>query len=289
MSDPANAYVMPGTSYFDMVPAAGGKPYRIFLSVPDEAPPPQGWPLLVTTDGNAMFPFAVASLGTQAPYPSATNTGFGVIAAIGYPGEAYYDGMRRSWDLSPPPGTSYPPYVEGGPPILTGGADGLLRFIEAELLPKLAEIATINPARRTLFGHSFGGLFTLYALFNRPDLFRTWIAASPTIHWEEQVLLKSEAARRKASGAGTFVHFSAGEYEGDRLAPFQEKNEDAARRRESKKTEQTELLARQMAARLDGSDDGIKTEFELFAGETHMSVLPSIVNRAVGIAFALRR
>ncbi|NEH53781.1 alpha/beta hydrolase, partial [Rhizobium leguminosarum] len=80
----------------------------------------------------------------------------------------------------------------------------------------------------------------------------------------------------------------AGEYEGDELAPFQYRNEDAPARLEKRKTERTVLLAREMAERLNGTADGLRTEFELYAGETHMSVLAAAVNRAVGVAFAVQ-
>lgn len=284
----ASPYFMPGTSVFDLVPARGGEPYRIFLSIPKGEPPAEGWPLLVLTDGNATFPFAAASLVTQAFYPTGTNVGWGVIAAIGYPTDQPYDALRRSWDLGPPPVKTYPPFFEGGPPVRIGGTGELLDMIEGELLPQLAGMTALDPARRTLFGHSFGGLFTLYALFERPGLFANWVAASPAIYWEGSEILNNEAGRKPLPGPA-YAHLSAGEYEGDELAPFQTLNDDAAKRLEKKKLEQTVRLAREMTERLDGTADGLRAEFEIYPGETHMSVLGAAVNRAVGIAFAVRR
>jgi predicted alpha/beta superfamily hydrolase len=287
--DRTSAYSIPGTCFVDLAPAAGGAPYRIFLSIPAEPAPVGGWPLLILTDGNATFPFAVASLVTQAPYPAGTNVGWGVIAAIGYPSDAPYDALRRSWDLGPPPVKSYPPFFEGGPPVVIGGTGELLDFIENELLSRIAEMTALDASRRTLFGHSFGGLFTLYALFERPGLFANWIAASPSIYWEGHEILKNEARRREAPGNAPFLHLSAGEYEGDQLAPFQYRNQDATARLEKRQLEQTVLLAREMAQRLDRSDDGLRAQFELYAGETHMSVLAAAINRAISIAFAVGR
>ncbi len=289
MTDRNNAYFMPGTSVFDLSSSAGGAPYRIFLSIPAGPPPAEGWPLLVLSDGNATFPFAANSLAVQAPYPTSTNIGWGVIAAIGYPSDEAYDGLRRSWDLAPPPGRSYPPFTADGPEVRTGGADRFLEFIEADLLPEIARRIAIDPNKRTLFGHSFGGLFTLFALFERPGLFANWVAASPTIYWEDAILLEREAGRRPAPGNMPFLHLSAGEYEGDDLAPFQHQNEDAATRLEKKKHERTVSLAREMAERLNGTPDGLRTEFEIFPRETHMSVLAAAVNRAINVAFAIRR
>lgn len=285
MTTTENRYAFPGTLYLDLEPLEGGAPYRIFVFIPAGEPPAEGWPLLVTTDGNATFPFAFASLVTQAPYPTGTNVGWGVIAAIGYPTDEPYDALRRAWDLGPPPIKSYPPYFEGGPPVRIGGTGEFLDFIELRLLAKLNELAPINPARRSLFGHSFGGLFTLFALFERPDLFANWIAASPAIYWENLEILNNEAGRKRAGENIPFLHLSAGEYEGDMLAPFQYRNADAATRLEKRKTEQTIALARQMAERFAAPEAGIRTQFEVFEGQTHMSVIGAAVNRAVSIAF----
>jgi predicted alpha/beta superfamily hydrolase len=210
-----------------------------------------------------------------------------MIAAIGYPTDEPYDALRRAWDLGPPPIKSYPPYFEGGPPVRIGGTGEFLDFIALKLLPKLSELAPINSARRSLFGHSFGGLFTLFALFERPDLFANWIAASPALSWENLEILNNEAGRKISGESIPFLHLSAGEYEGDMLAPFQYRNVDAETRLEKRKTEQTIALARQMADRLGVPEAGVRTQFEVFEGQTHMSVIGPAVNRAVGIAFEI--
>lgn len=287
MPDDRTAYTMPGAVQIDLRPVRGGEPYRIFLSIPREDPPEDGWPLLLLTDGNACFPLAAASLAVQAPYPLGTNVGQGVVAAIGYPTDSPYDPLRRSWDLGPPPGKTYPPFAPGGPAVVTGGTEALFDFIEAEVLPFLEGHVRLNRSRRALFGHSFGGLCTLYGLFTRPALFDTWIAASPAIYWEDCAILRDEACRRPISGAGRSLYLSAGDYEGDALAPFQQGRDDAAARLDKKRQTRTVALARDMAQRLDQPDGGLRASFDLYPGETHMSVLPIAVHRAVQIAFEL--
>ncbi|WP_258286092.1 alpha/beta hydrolase-fold protein, partial [Escherichia coli] len=61
----------------------------------------------------------------------------------------------------------------------TGGADAFLHFVTTTLRSAVAQRCRVDPARQALFGHSFGGLFVLYALAHRPDAFSHWIAASP--------------------------------------------------------------------------------------------------------------
>jgi len=51
------------------------------------------------------------------------------------------------------------------------------------------------PSDRGLLGHSYGGLFAIYALEQRPALFQRIVAASPTLSWDNRLLFS--AARQK--------------------------------------------------------------------------------------------
>ncbi|TPL75922.1 alpha/beta hydrolase-fold protein [Mesorhizobium sp. B2-3-15] len=277
------------TTVHDFVGKSGGDPWRVFIHVPSGPMPEAGWPVLYMTDGNAVIGTAVDAMRAQALYPAGTNVGWGVIVAIGYPVEGAYDPLRRSWDLGPPPGRTYPPFHEGTPEVRTGGAGDSLAFIEAELKPWVASRTRIDESRQALYGHSFGGLFALYALFTRPLSFSTFIAASPAIYWEDRVidrfLERFEAA--VPDGLKADVILSAGEYETEKLAPFQVGAEDEEKRLAQKKLILTDEFARAMAERL-AALPGLRASFELHAGENHMSILPVTVNRAVQAAFAVR-
>ncbi|RVA88385.1 alpha/beta hydrolase, partial [Mesorhizobium sp. M7A.F.Ca.CA.004.01.1.1] len=188
-----------------------------------------------------------------------------------------------------PPGKTYPPFYEGTPEVRTGGAGEFLAFIEDELKPWVASRITVDASRQALYGHSFGGLFALYALFTRPSAFQTWIAASPAIYWEDRAIDRFLETFEAAIPAGlaTTVILSAGEYETEKLAPFQIGAEDEEKRLQQKKVTCTDEFARAMAQRLDALP-GVRARFELHAGENHMSILPVTVNRAVQAAFAVR-
>lgn len=281
---------LPDTVVFDLSPQAGAQPWRLFVHVPPGPPPAAGWPLLAITDGNAMIATAVDAVRVQGAYPDSTNVEPGVVVAIGYPTGEAYDALRRSLDLSPPPGRFYPPFTEGGPQVRTGGAAPFLRFVETDVLSAVGRLAPIDAARRTLFGHSFGGLFALYALFQGTTAFRRFVAASPTIYWEDGVLLEAEERFRARGGApsGTVVHLSAGEYEGDTLAPFQYGRADTDKRRAAARSVRTLDLAKAMAARL-GKQTGLRVAYETYPGETHMTMLPIATSRAVRVAFEARQ
>ncbi len=58
------------------------------------------------------------------------------------------------------------------------GGDHFLDFITNELIPLVEKGYCSN--NRILYGHSFGGGYTVYTLLNRPNSFNCYIASSPT-------------------------------------------------------------------------------------------------------------
>jgi predicted alpha/beta superfamily hydrolase len=72
----------------------------------------------------------------------------------------------------------------------SGGADAFLSFMKNELFPFVEKNYRADSSNRILMGCSLGGLFTLYALFTHPELFKGYIAASPAIQWNKSVLNK---------------------------------------------------------------------------------------------------
>jgi predicted alpha/beta superfamily hydrolase len=71
----------------------------------------------------------------------------------------------------------------------SGGADRFLTFIETELAPYVEAGYRTEPFR-ILCGHSFGGLLATHALLAWPELFNAIIAVSPTLDWDDDLMLK---------------------------------------------------------------------------------------------------
>lgn len=65
-----------------------------------------------------------------------------------------------------------------------GGADIFGDFLAEELLPHIDRSYRTNGVN-ALFGHSFGGLFSLYLLSGRPGLFRHVLASDPSLWWDD--------------------------------------------------------------------------------------------------------
>jgi predicted alpha/beta superfamily hydrolase len=73
----------------------------------------------------------------------------------------------------------------------------------------------VNPKTRTLAGHSFGGLFTLFAMLNKPEMFKNYIACSPSVPYKDNHIFEIEesfaARHRKTLPVNLFL--SMGELE----------------------------------------------------------------------------
>ena len=94
----------------------------------------------------------------------------------------------RMRDMTP----SKPATGFGGTPWTgsAGGADKFLSFIADELLPTVDRNYRTRPYR-VLIGHSLGGLFAVYALMNRPEVFKGYVITSPALWWDDQALVKA--------------------------------------------------------------------------------------------------
>ncbi|WP_184546952.1 alpha/beta hydrolase-fold protein [Mucilaginibacter sp. FT3.2] len=79
----------------------------------------------------------------------------------------------------------------------SGGADKFLAFIKNELIPHVNKTYPSN-GDNTLWGHSLGGLFVMYALLNEPKVFKSYIAVDPSLWWDNCYLPKIAAGKLPA-------------------------------------------------------------------------------------------
>jgi predicted alpha/beta superfamily hydrolase len=71
----------------------------------------------------------------------------------------------------------------------SGGADNFLNFMQNELIPLIENSYRTQPYR-ILFGHSLTAMFSIYTLAARPDLFNAYIAASPYLMYDDEIVIK---------------------------------------------------------------------------------------------------
>ncbi len=95
------------------------------------------------------------------------------------------------------------------------GADLSIKYLKEELIPFVDKTYRTS-AFRILYGHSVGGLFTMYAMFNAPDLFSAYIAGSPWFQANDGYWLKNidKLARERALD-GKVLFMTVGKAESD--------------------------------------------------------------------------
>ena len=69
-----------------------------------------------------------------------------------------------------------------------GGGDNFLKFLREELIPFIDQNYRTQPFR-ILEGHSISGMFTMYTFIADTSLFDAYIAVSPSMYWDEQIML----------------------------------------------------------------------------------------------------
>ncbi|KAM5353574.1 hypothetical protein ACJ41O_000224 [Fusarium nematophilum] len=154
-------------------------------------------------DGNAYF-FTATDVARRLEFINETRS---VIVAVGYPIQKCVYDKRRAGDLTPPSSdgkmdlSQVPPGKDGKPQtdLPYGGASDFLDVILTEIMPYVEDRvfpdAPLKTGPKALFGHSYGGLFTLNALFTKPEAFDTFISASPSIWFNNRGIVREQEAR----------------------------------------------------------------------------------------------
>ena len=173
-----------------------GQRYDVFVSLPDDyATSGKPYPVLYVLDG-WHFPL-LAFLQNNNIYSERmapiimVNVGHGTV-----------DTMKlRARDFTPTKTDQ-----EAG----SGGAPAFLDFLEHELIPFIDRTYRTVPTDRGLLGHSYGGLFAVYALEQRPGLFQRIVAASPVVGWDNRLLFAGARERLSSLPSPVRLDLSAG-------------------------------------------------------------------------------
>jgi len=91
----------------------------------------------------------------------------------------------------------------------SGGANNFLGFLKNELIPYVNKTYPSN-GNNTLWGHSLGGLFVVYALLNEPKTFKSYIAVDPSLWWDKVYLPKMAAGKLPALAGLNNTFFMGG-------------------------------------------------------------------------------
>ena len=134
------------------------------------------YPVLYLLDGESNFRFTAAIVDFLAAGDRIPK-----MLVIGIAAGEF---RKRTHDLTPPSADERDNRFSPG----NGGADTFLSFLGDELIPYVERNYRTRPYR-LLAGHSFGGLLAVYALTTRPKLFNGYIAADPSLYWNNQAVV----------------------------------------------------------------------------------------------------
>ena len=169
---------VPNFSQFTIKSTVLGEDRRIVVRTPANYETSKAtYPVMYMTDGDAHIAHTSGSIDFLA-----RNGRMSELILVGIPN------TDRTRDLSPSkPKNSG---ATGAPQFPTaGGADKFLQFIETELIPEINKRYRVTPYK-ILAGHSLGGMFAVHTMVTKPDLFNSYIAVSPALQWDNQLVVK---------------------------------------------------------------------------------------------------
>lgn len=165
-------YALSNTEVRILPRSSNGRDYTLLVGLPASyaTSPTRRYPVVYITDGYWDFhllAWETGNLVVDGLIPEC------IVVGISYTGSNLDYGSLRQWDLTP----GYDPYA--GPN--SGHASEFLGVIANQFIPYMEQNYRVDPSYRVLGGSSYGGLFSLYALFERPGLFNATIAVSPAL------------------------------------------------------------------------------------------------------------
>lgn len=192
-----------GTEIREIKSIITGEHYFIHVGLPRSyIDSVQTYPTLYIMDADGAFGTCteisrLLALGEELPEMIIVGIAYGVSI------EKYL--FNRQRDYTP---TAVDEYVG------SGGGENFLSFIHDELIPFVETQYRVKKSERAICGFSYGGLFVLYTLFHKPEMFNGYIAGSPSFYWDNKIIFKCEKKYfEKSSDLPIKLFMSAGSLE----------------------------------------------------------------------------
>lgn len=248
-------------SQLDLDSADGQRHYRLWVGTPNHPAPAAGYPVLWMLDGNA----ALGALDNQHLARLAAGQA-PLLVAVGYQTEQRIERAGRTYDYTP----ALPGQAEQRDPLTgaaSGGVDAFLDLLIERMRPMVAGVAPIDLRRQTLWGHSYGGLAVLHALFTRPEAFSDYAAASPSLWWHDGAIVREAQGleQRLGNSRPRLLLMRGSEEPANPRVPVRGDMERPAR----------ELMAELAKV------PGLRVRFERFEGLGHGPMLPASLKKVI--------
>lgn len=149
--------------------------YKVWVAVPKKKAPAAGYPILYLLDGNSSL-----SRLAESRLQAMSEKNPAVLVFIGYDTPLPFDLKARSFDYTPVARDA----AEGNSMLgrgRVGGGSAIFRaLLEQKIIPQSEASLPIDQAQRSLWGHSFGGLFVLETYLHSTQ-FSHYFSASPSL------------------------------------------------------------------------------------------------------------
>lgn len=268
-------YTVPNTQVRQLQSSTNNAIYRLYIATPPEyATSGKTYPVVYMLDADYSFALTrniVQHFAERGKLPEM------ILVAIAYPGaaddmEVYYSNRKR--DYTPSPTTVG---FSSGQPAQTsaedghngqGGADSFHTFIANQVVPYVESHYPVTKDR-TFIGHSYGGLFGTYVLLTDPDLFKRYVIVSPSLWFDNGLMLKIEAKSAPDRVMDAQAYFAIGSRETKAMtgAPM---------------VQQLKQFTKTLAAQ---RNSGLRVTLDVREGETHESIFPGAVTRGLETVF----
>jgi predicted alpha/beta superfamily hydrolase len=209
---------LPNTRHHFMTSTAVNDTFHIQVSLPSNYnSSSKFFPVLCVLDADKSFGMAsdiVNWLSWAREIPQM------IVVGISYGGTSKDWWTKRSRDYVP---TKDKAKTWGEFPS-AGGAKNFLSFLEGELFPFIGKNYRIEQKEKILAGLSFGGLFAVYSLFNKPQLFSKYIISGPALLWDNKIIFNDESEfAQKNDSLNAKIYCAVGELDEEKIiTPWQE-------------------------------------------------------------------
>jgi predicted alpha/beta superfamily hydrolase len=172
---------------------------EVYLPKEFEKEPTQRYETLYVLDGDWNTPIVVnvvtfmRQVGFIAP-----------VIVVSVPNVIDEHGNSRDHDLTP---------TVAADQKRSGGAADFLSFLKTELVPYIDQHYPTNHVH-LIHGHSFGGLFLMYALLHEPALFDGYLILDPAMWWDKHALdavIEEKLAEVPTNGKAIYIAARSGQ------------------------------------------------------------------------------
>jgi predicted alpha/beta superfamily hydrolase len=273
-------FVLEGTEVHDLHANQLRRDYQLFVGLPPNYDQQtHRYPVLVALDAEYSFPL-LRSIARRVSDRGKRLDDF-ILVGISYArGDTPQYSRRRDYTPSARGVKDAESDMPGRAPVF-GEAEAFSRFIEAEVLPFLAQRYRVDMSRKIFSGHSYGALLGVHILLTDPTMFDHYILSSPSLWFGDGLMFGREvayAASHKDMKANVFI--GAGGFE----TINRSRKQDPRYNTTVDMVGDMQRFERTLKSRRYSS---LHIESHVIDGEDHLTVAPAILTK--GLLWSLGR